>query len=130
MPAAIYRSAFWGIAESAPASAFGVLSGNPHPRKHSESTRRGTFGDSPKSTPVNGRRDRNTLRSNRKAPKERRRRRVGGKRSGKRALLESPFFFFLSPLSREGANREKLTVKKIINNEMFFFFTVYVPYKP
>ena len=31
--------------------------------------------------------------------------------------------------SREGANREKLTVKKIINNEMFFF-TVYVPYKP
>ena len=31
-------------------------------------------------------------------------------------------------LDREGANREKLTVKKIINNEMFFF-TVYVPYK-
>ena len=30
---------------------------------------------------------------------------------------------------REGANREKLTVKKIINNEMFFF-TVYIPYKP
>ena len=28
-----------------------------------------------------------------------------------------------------GANREKLTVKKIIDNEMFFF-TVYVPYKP
>ena len=28
-----------------------------------------------------------------------------------------------------GVNREKLTVKKIINNEMFFF-TVYVPYKP
>ena len=24
------------------------------------------------------------------------------------------------PFSREGANREKLTVKKIINNEMFF----------
>ena len=23
--------------------------------------------------------------------------------------------------SREGVNREKLTVKKIINNEMFFF---------
>ena len=31
--------------------------------------------------------------------------------------------------TREGANREKLTVKKIINNEMFFF-TVYIPYKP
>ena len=31
--------------------------------------------------------------------------------------------------SERGANREKLTVKKIINNEMFFF-TVYVPYKP
>ena len=32
--------------------------------------------------------------------------------------------------SREGVNREKLTVKKIINEEMFFcFFTVYVPYK-
>ena len=30
---------------------------------------------------------------------------------------------------REGANREKLTVKKLIDNEMFFF-TVYVPYKP
>ena len=30
--------------------------------------------------------------------------------------------------AREGANREKLTVKKIINNEIFFF-TVYVPYK-
>ena len=30
------------------------------PKKHSESTRRGTFGDSPKSTPVNGRRDRNS----------------------------------------------------------------------
>ena len=36
------------------------------------------------------------------------------------------FFFFF----REGANREKLTVKKLIDNEMFFFFTVYVPYKP
>ena len=32
-------------------------------------------------------------------------------------------------VTREGANREKLTVKKIINNEMFFF-TVYIPYKP
>ena len=31
--------------------------------------------------------------------------------------------------NREGANREKLTVKKLIDNEMFFF-TVYVPYKP
>ena len=31
--------------------------------------------------------------------------------------------------SREGVNREKLTVKKIVNHEMFFF-TVYVPYKP
>ena len=30
---------------------------------------------------------------------------------------------------REGANREKLTVKKLIDNEMFFF-TVNVPYKP
>ena len=30
--------------------------------------------------------------------------------------------------TREGVNREKLTVKKIINNEMFFF-TVYVRYK-
>ena len=29
-----------------------------NPRKHSESTCRSTFGDSPKSTPVNGRRDR------------------------------------------------------------------------
>ena len=28
-----------------------------------------------------------------------------------------------------GANREKPTVKKLINNEMFFF-TVYIPYKP
>ena len=35
-----------------------------------------------------------------------------------------PFFGF-----REGANREKLTVKKIINNEMLFL-TVYIPYKP
>ena len=34
------------------------------------------------------------------------------------------------PESREGVNREKLTVKKLIDNEMFFFFTVYVPYKP
>ena len=32
-------------------------------------------------------------------------------------------------MNREGVNREKLTVRKIINNEMFFF-TVYVPYKP
>ena len=31
--------------------------------------------------------------------------------------------------NREGVNREKLTVKKI-NKETFFFFTVYVPYKP
>ena len=30
--------------------------------------------------------------------------------------------------TREGANREKLAVKKIINKEIFF--TVYVPYKP
>ena len=30
------------------------------PKKHSESTRRSTFADSPESTPVNGRRDRNT----------------------------------------------------------------------
>ena len=29
-------------------------------------------------------------------------------------------FFFLPVFFREGANREKLTVKKIINNEMFF----------
>ena len=27
-------------------------------------------------------------------------------------------------ISRGGANREKLTVKKLIDNEMFFFFTV------
>ena len=33
------------------------------------------------------------------------------------------------PGTREGANREKLTVKKLIDNEIFFF-TVYVPYKP
>ena len=26
-------------------------------------------------------------------------------------------------VTREGVNREKLTVKKIINNEMFFFFS-------
>ena len=39
------------------------------------------------------------------------------------------FFFWLCRKSREGANREKPTVKKIINNEMFFF-TVYVRYKP
>ena len=32
-------------------------------------------------------------------------------------------------LFREGANREKLTMKKLIDNEIFFF-TVYVPYKP
>ena len=32
-------------------------------------------------------------------------------------------------LPREGANREKLTVKKIIN-AWRCFFTVYVPYKP
>ena len=116
---AIYRSAFWGIPESAPASAFGVLFGSSQkvprrvprecpenwechrecsrecfflgknegmhsrehslkhsqfsrhsrghspghflgtPKKHSESTRRSTFGDSPESTPVNGRLDRN-----------------------------------------------------------------------
>ena len=31
--------------------------------------------------------------------------------------------------NREGVNREKLTVKKLINKEIFFF-TVYVPYKP
>ena len=38
---------------------------------------------------------------------------------------------FGAPVStgREGANREKLTMKKIISNEMLFF-TVYVPYKP
>ena len=30
---------------------------------------------------------------------------------------------------REGVNREKLTVKKIINKEIFVF-TVCVPYKP
>ena len=30
---------------------------------------------------------------------------------------------------REGANREKLTVKKS-SITRFFFFTVYVPYKP
>ena len=28
----------------------------------------------------------------------------------------------LAPVLREGANREKLTVKKRIDNEMFFFF--------
>ena len=33
------------------------------------------------------------------------------------------------PYYREGANREKLTLKKIINKEMIFF-TVYLPYKP
>ena len=56
IPPAIYRSAFWGIAESAPASAFGVLSGNPQKalRKHSPAH----FRRFPKSTPVNGRRDR------------------------------------------------------------------------
>ena len=39
------------------------------------------------------------------------------------------FFASSSEKIREGANRGKRTVKKIINNEMFFF-TVYVPYKP
>ena len=38
------------------------------------------------------------------------------------------FFFFFSEF-QEGVNREKPTVKKITNKEMFFF-TVYVPYKP
>ena len=38
-------------------------------------------------------------------------------------------FAELRASTREGVNREKLTVKKIINNEMFFV-TVYVPYKP
>ena len=44
---------------------------------------------------------------------------------GKRPSLAFPRF----PTSREGVNREKLTVKKIVNNEIFFF-TVDVPYKP
>ena len=34
------------------------------PKKHSESTRRSTFGDSPNCTPVNGRQDRNSGGSN------------------------------------------------------------------
>ena len=49
---------------------------------------------------------------------------------GLRSNFGAPFlyvyvlFWGLKPLleTREGANREKLTVKKIINNEMFFFF--------
>ena len=45
------------------------------------------------------------------------------------ALLESLSSFSSFSGVREGVNREKLTVKKIINNEMFFF-TVNVPYKP
>ena len=44
-------------------------------------------------------------------------------KSSKKALLKR------GEKNREGANREKLTVKKIINNEMFLF-TVYIPYKP
>ena len=36
-------------------------------------------------------------------------------------LWEFPAFLFHAQVYREGANREKLTVKKIINKEMFFF---------
>ena len=43
----------------------------------------------------------------------------------KKFMLKSLCVFFRpfveGSKNREGANREKLTVKKIINNEMFFF---------
>ena len=54
--------------------------------------------------------------------------RSGYSESTSRHVAVTPRLHVLDP--REGANREKLTVKKIINNEMFFFFTVYVRYKP
>ena len=44
-------------------------------------------------------------------------------------MLFSAFFPSFPGIFREGANREKLTVKTIINNEIFFC-TAYVPYKP
>ena len=44
--------------------------------------------------------------------------------SGRRKSVE-----FKNQENQEGANREKLTVKKIINKDNSFF-TIYVPYKP
>ena len=38
--------------------------------------------------------------------------------------------FLPVPFFREGANREKLTVKKRSSITIFFFFTVFVPYRP
>ena len=38
-----------------------------------------------------------------------------------RPILGGRFGYFFFSCSGEGANREKLTVKKLIDNEMFFF---------
>ena len=47
--------------------------------------------------------------------------RTARKTSNTKTLQNKDPFIFPLLLVREGANREKLTVKKLIDNEMFFF---------